>query len=194
MDHPKGFILTRDFYRRDTSLVARELLGKMLVRVSGSTVTSGIIIEAEAYYGIGDPASHAFRGETPRSRIMFGNAGFAYVYLCYGMYWLLNAVTEKEGKPGAVLIRGLKPFSGTEYMKKRRGKSMTAGLADGPGKLTISMDIDGKYNGCDLTEKAGGLYILRSPQIRQGFEVKKTSRIGVNAGKDRLLRYIAVGL
>ena len=120
IDSEKDIILKRDFFRRDTALVARELLGKKLVRISKGEYTSGTIIETEAYYGPGDPASHAFRGMTPRSSIMFGEAGIAYVYLCYGVYRLLNVVTEKKGNPGAVLIRSLKPLRGIEVMKRRR--------------------------------------------------------------------------
>ena len=144
MNNRKIFNLKRNFFQRDTSLVARELLGKILVRKLQGKYTSGIIIETEAYYGMGDPASHAFRGMTPRSRVMFGKAGVAYVYLCYGVYWLLNAVTEKEDTPGAVLIRGLKPLEGIQEMKKRREIQEVKQLADGPGKLTIALGIDGK--------------------------------------------------
>jgi len=93
-------ILDRSFYSRDTSIVARELIGKILVRICGSaspgTVLSGMIIETEAYYGTGDPASHAYRGRTPRSEIMFGAAGMSYVYFCYGMYYLLNSGSSSD--------------------------------------------------------------------------------------------------
>jgi DNA-3-methyladenine glycosylase len=102
----KKIILNRSFYIRDTSRVAKDLLGKVLVKESGGNKVSGIIVETEAYYGPGDPASHASGGPTPRSRVMFGKAGIAYVYLCYGVYWLLNIVTEEKTIPGAVLIRG----------------------------------------------------------------------------------------
>ncbi len=194
MNHPKGPILAFGFYQRDTSLVARELLGKVLFSESGHVFTSGIITETEAYYGIGDPASHAFRGATPRSRIMFEKAGMAYVYLCYGIHWLLNVVTEKGGTPGAVLIRSLIPFSGVDEMKRRRGIERNSGMTDGPGKLTIAMGIDGKDNGSNMSEKASGLYIIESPQIKKSFDITNTSRIGIKEGKDRLLRYRAVGL
>ncbi|MCJ7471611.1 MAG: DNA-3-methyladenine glycosylase, partial [Actinobacteria bacterium] len=108
----KKTILNRNFYSRDTSRVAKDLLGKVLVKESGGITTSGIIVETEAYYGPDDPASHAYGGSTPRSSIMFGKAGIAYVYLCYGVYWLLNIVTEEKTIPGAVLIRGLAPVGG----------------------------------------------------------------------------------
>lgn len=188
-------ILDRSFYSCDTSKVARDLLGKILVKKSGRTITSGIIIETEAYYGPQDPASHAFRGSTPRSSIMFGKAGTAYVYLCYGVNWLLNVVTEGEGVPGAVLIRGLRPLDGVEEMQKRR--NITGGinkLTDGPGKLTIAMDIDSSDNGKDMTGPKSSIYILENNSGDNGFIIKNTERVGITNGKDRLLRYLAIGL
>ncbi|GAH90627.1 unnamed protein product [marine sediment metagenome] len=119
-------ILPGEFYKRDTLEVARDLLGKALVKFKGPEMVGGIILETEAYYGQDDPASHAYGGKTPRSEIMFGKPGIAYVYMCYGMYYLLNVVTENEGKPGAVLIRALKPLWGIDIMKsihKLNGKS-----------------------------------------------------------------------
>ena len=113
-------ILNRGFYSRDTATVAKELIGKLLVKKYQDRQISGIIIETEAYYGETDPASHAFRGRTPRSEIMFGKAGIAYIYFCYGMYYMLNAVTEREEIPGAVLIRALLPISGIDIMSMRR--------------------------------------------------------------------------
>jgi DNA-3-methyladenine glycosylase len=186
--------LERDFFQRDTATVARKLLGKILVRKMPQGLTSGIIIETEAYYGTGDPASHAFRGATPRSRIMFGKPGVAYVYLCYGVYWLLNVVTEKEGIPGAVLIRGLKPLEGKEIMQQRRKIQGSRNLMDGPGKLTIAMGIDGNQNGSDITSPDKRLYISRGKTAINEFDIKSTARIGIKEGKDRMLRFIAVGL
>jgi DNA-3-methyladenine glycosylase len=174
--------------------VARELLGKILVTKKSRDLMSGIIIETEAYYGTGDPASHAFRGMTPRSRIMFGKPGVAYIYLCYGVYWLLNVVTEKEGIPGAVLIRGLKPLEGKEVMKKRRKVPVCKSLTDGPGKLTIAMGIDGSLNGSDMTLPDNGLYFLNRNSGVNDFKIESTERVGIKEGKDRMLRFIAVGL
>jgi len=193
MNDCSRFILKRNFFQRDTARVAKDLLGKILVKRSGMETSSGIIIETEAYYGIGDPASHAFRGMTPRSRLMFGRAGIAYVYLCYGMYWLLNAVTEEEGIPGAVLIRGLKPLEGIESMKKRRNINDKKRLAGGPGKLTIAMGIKGADNGRDMTVKESSLYIM-GPGRSSELKIENTSRIGITDGKNRMLRYIAIGL
>ena len=194
MEYKKS-VLSRSFYCRDTSSVARDLLGKVLVKESGGNTTSGIIVETEAYYGPGDPASHAFGGSTPRNSIMFGKAGIVYVYLCYGVHWLLNIVTEEKTTPGAVLIRGLKPMDGIGDMQKRR-KTAEAGsrLTDGPGKLTIAMDIDSSDNGKDMTDPGSGIYITDSDLGSKNFTVKNTRRIGITNGKDRLLRYIVIGL
>lgn len=191
----KKKILDRSFYIRDTSIVARDILGKVLSKKSRGITTSGIIVETEAYYGLNDPASHAFRGSTPRSDIMFGKAGMAYVYLCYGVYWLLNIVTEVKGTPGAVLIRGLKAIEGIGIMQKRRKiTSPDSSLTDGPGKLTIAMDIGSSDNGKDMADPKSGIFIAESGIGNKDFTIKKTKRIGITNGKDRLLRYIVIGL
>jgi len=194
MNNCSRYILKRSFFQRDTARVAKDLLGKILVKRSAGEYFAGIIIETEAYYGTGDPASHAYRGMTPRSRLMFGKAGIAYVYLCYGAYWLLNAVTERTGTPGAVLIRGLKPIKGIENMRKRRKVSDKKRLASGPGKLTIAMDISGADNGTDMTVKGSSLYIEEDPDIGGRLVIENTSRIGIIDGKERMLRYIVIGL
>ena len=126
---------------------------------------------------------------------MFGKAGMAYVYLCYGVYWLLNIVTEVKGTPGAVLIRGLKAIEGKGIMQKRRKiASPDYRLTDGPGKLTIAMAIGSSDNGKDMTDHKSGIFIAESDIGNKDFTIKKTKRIGITNGKDRLLRYIAVGL
>ena len=194
MNDCSRFILKRSFFQRDTARVAKDLLGKILVKRSGTEISSGRIIETEAYYGTEDPASHAFRGITPRTRLMYGKAGIAYVYLCYGIYWLLNAVTEEEGIPGAVLIRRLKPIEGIEGMKKRRNVNDKKRLTGGPGRLTIAMDINGADNGRDMTVKRSSLYIAKAPGRSSELRIENTSRIGITEGKDKMLRYIAIGL
>ena len=145
--------LDRSFYERDTVEVAQSLLGCLLVsEIGGKTKkTSGIIIETEAYTGEKDPGSHAFKGITKRNRIMYGEAGKAYVYLIYGKHYLLNVTTEKAGTPGAVLIRALKPVEGIETMKKRRGTSIVTTLTSGPGKLTEALGITINHYGLDMT-------------------------------------------
>ncbi len=183
-------ILPREFYERDTSRVARELLGRALIKFSRSGMVGGIIFETEAYYGKGDPASHAYNGRTPRSKIMFGKPGIAYVYLCYGMYYLLNVITEKEGMPGAVLIRGLKPIWGIDIMKKRRNINQDINPANGPGKLTMALGINIKDNGTDIVSEGNRLYIFDYKEESNNFKIAVTKRIGIKKGEDRMLRFL----
>jgi len=181
-------ILPESFFNRNTTKVARDLLGKALVKYSDGEMVGGVIVETEAYYGSDDPASHAYGGKTPRSSIMFGKPGRVYVYLCYGMYYLINIVTEKEGTPGAVLIRALDPIWGIEIMKKRRnGKDR---LTDGPGRLTVALGIGIKDNGADIAKGEGGLQILDFGRESKSYEIVKTRRIGINRGEDKLLRFL----
>jgi len=146
--------LPRDFYCRDTRLVARDLLGTKLVRKVGRTRMSGVIIETEAYFGVDDSASHAHRGLTPRNTVMFGPGGFAYVYFVYGMHHMLNVVAETEGCPGAVLLRALLPVEGMSRMIARRGSQGKA-LTNGPAKLCRALDIDKSFYGWDLARGRG---------------------------------------
>jgi len=182
-------ILKKDFYNRNTSIVARELLGKALIKVNGCKKVGGIIVETEAYYGESDPASHAFRGATARAAVMFDRPGTVYVYLCYGMYYLLNAVTEKKGKPGAVLIRALEPCWGIDIMRERRGVKETINLTNGPGKLTMALGINGSDNEKDLTKIKGELSIFSVERKIMDSEISVSERIGIKNGKDKLLRY-----
>jgi len=145
--------LARPFFARDTVTVARALLGQRLVHVGGGDRLSGLICETEAYAGPDDKASHAYR-HTPRSAIMYGPPGHAYVYFIYGMYFCLNAVTEADGHPGAVLLRGLLPLEGMETMRVRRPGVRDSQLTDGPGKLCAALGITGALNGVDLCTSA----------------------------------------
>ncbi len=177
--------LEESFFERPTPLVARELLGKILVHDDGNHLTSGIIVETEAYLGPGDPASHAHREATSRSGIMFGPAGRAYIYFTYGMHNLFNVVTEKQGAAGAVLIRALEPLEGKEIMIKRRGVKREMDIASGPAKLTQAMGIDLTHNGISLME--GGLFITEGPMT--GLKIEEGPRIGISDGKEALLRF-----
>jgi DNA-3-methyladenine glycosylase len=158
-------ILKRDFYNRNTLDVARDLLGKTLV-FNG---VQAEITETEAYVGRDDPACHAFRGRTKRTDVMFGPAGFSYVYLIYGMYHCLNFVTEEDGFPAAVLIRGARPF-------------------DGPGKLCRGLGITLEHNRIDLTQSSD-FHVLDTPSA-QHYEC--TPRIGITQGKEKLWRFVLV--
>ncbi len=143
-------ILTREFYQRDAVIVARELLGKLLIRDLNGTLLGGMICETEAYPGEHDSASHAFRGKTARNSVMFGPPGKAYIYLIYGKHYMFNIVTERENIPHAVLIRGLSPVKGIQKMRLDRGFS-NGNLTHGPGRLCRAMNIDRSLNGIDLT-------------------------------------------
>jgi DNA-3-methyladenine glycosylase len=160
--------------------VARDLLGQRLVYATGDGRLAGLIIETEAYVGQDDLACHARFGLTPRSQIMFGAPGHAYVYLNYGVHWLLNIVTEPEGLPAAVLIRALAPEEGLSRMRARRGPRAAPGrLTDGPGKLTQAMGIDRTLNGEDLCAAQASLYVERARAVAD-VRVRRGPRIGLN--------------
>lgn len=179
--------LPRRFYSRDTLTVAKELLGKYLVRCTMEGRLVGRSVEVEAYRGSDDPASHAYRGMTQRNRLMFGKGGFAYVYFTYGKHYCFNVVTERQGVPGAVLIRALEPMMGIEAMKKNRGTRKVLNLTNGPGKLTEAMNITGEQNGLDLT-RSKELFICK-PEEKERFEVVSTKRIGIRVGVDKPWRF-----
>jgi DNA-3-methyladenine glycosylase len=142
--------LTRDFYEQSTVQVAQQLLGKSLVHVHTDGITAGMILETEAYVGRDDQASHAWRGPTARNAVMFGPAGYAYVYMIYGLHYCLNTVTEHEDFPAAVLIRAVQPCAGLELMRARRRKRELRLLANGPGNVCQAFGIDRQLNGIDL--------------------------------------------
>ena len=146
-------ILPSSFYSRPTTRVARDLIGQILVHETPEGIASGRIVEVEAYLPKRDPGSHAARGQTPRNSIMFGPAGFAYVYFCYGNHFLFNVVTEREGTPGGVLIRALEPVEGAGIMQSRRPLAKPPLVASGPGCLATAMGIDRQLDGVDLCGK-----------------------------------------
>lgn len=188
--------LQRDFFERDTKRVAKELLGKYLVRETenGNMVTK--IIETEAYLGSNDKACHTYNyKKTKRTKTMYKIPGTIYVYLIYGMYHCLNVITEPKGEPCAVLIRELYPVDGIEMMKENRdvkiGKDYK-NLMDGPGKLCMALEITKeKFNGKDACDPKSMLYFTRGENINSsGITVHK--RIGIDYAeedKDRLLRF-----
>lgn len=173
--------LRRDFYRRSTLTVARELLGKRLVSVMGGQRLSGLIVEVEAYIGEGDAACHAARGRTPRNEAMYGPPGHAYVYFIYGMHHCLNVVTEEEGFPAAVLIRALEPLEGLEIMRRHRSGKPDRELTNGPAKLCQAMAIDRGFNGVDLC--AGGVLFIEEGRIVAQEEIGASPRIGIKASE-----------
>ena len=180
-------ILTRAFYNRDAILVARELLGKILVHGR----VAGMIVETEAYLGGDDLAAHSARGITNRTRVIFGPPGHAYVYFIYGMHECLNLVAEPLGSPGCVLIRAAEPMVGIDLMKRRRPKSRsTEKLASGPGNLTRAFAISRAQNGVDVTR---GSLVVRKWRREPAFEIQVTPRIGIRHCADWPLRFVVAG-
>jgi DNA-3-methyladenine glycosylase len=174
--------LPRAFYDRPTLDVARDLIGKILVHNRRGVRTSGIIVEVEAYIGESDPACHAAPGPTKRNKPLYGPPGFAYVYLNYGIHWLVNAVTEAEGSPAAVLIRALEPLDGVETMRRRRKRRVSDhDLCRGPGNLTTAMGIAQTLNHEDLCGQR--LYIEDRGLSLSGIEW--SPRIGLYVGTER---------
>jgi DNA-3-methyladenine glycosylase len=168
--------IPRSFYEQSTLDVARQLLGKYLVRRHPDGTTVGRIVETEAYVGPQDKACHASRGRTARTEIMFGPAGHAYVYLVYGFHHMLNIVTEQKDFPAAVLIRAVEPMDGIALMKKRRGTEEPRQFASGPGKLCEAFAIDRMLNGADLCGSV--LYIRDDGDAMPG--IRARPRIGVD--------------
>ena len=171
-------------------MVARDLLGARLVSTVDGALTSGVIVEAEAYHGPDDPASHAATrgGRTTRNAAMFGPPGRAYVYRIYGMHWCVNVVTGTEGDPQAVLIRALDPLAGEEEMRRRRGGAL--GLASGPGRLCQALGITGALYGHDLTVPP---LEVRAGWVVPDADVAVSGRIGVRAAADWPLRFFVRG-
>ncbi len=182
--------LGRAFYDRPTVEVAKGLLGKRLVRGLEGVELAGIVVEVEAYGGYDDPASHAFRGMTPRNAVMFGDPGHSYVYFTYGNHYCLNVTTEPAGVAGAVLIRALEPTEGIGLMKKYRGTKDISQLTSGPGKLTRAMKVDLGLNGEDLVSSRR-LYLTEGKTGRISWD--NTSRVGVSRGSERQWRFFVKG-
>jgi DNA-3-methyladenine glycosylase len=196
--------LEQAFYDREPSLVARELLGKRLVRVAPEGRTSGRIVETEAYLSRRDPACHATRGQTRKNASMFGPPGRAYVYMIHSR-WCLNAVTEPENSPSAVLIRAIEPLEGAALMQQRRELRFLLAAADGrqrerpffpprdlargPGRLCDALAIDKSFDGWDLTTGLH-LWVENDPEFEASRQkIARSPRIGISLAKERLLRF-----
>jgi DNA-3-methyladenine glycosylase len=188
--------LPREFYDRPTLTVARELIGKRLVHVTRAGSTSGAIVEVEAYIGEADAACHAAAGRTRRNALLYGDPGFAYVYLNYGMHYLVNAVTEPKDAPAAVLIRALDPRDGLALMRRRRanGNGSSRAIDDGalcrgPGNLTKALGISLKENGFDLC--GSRLYV---EDAGEAFDpLQWGPRIGISVGTEAPWRCYVAG-
>jgi len=184
--------LRRSFYDRPPDIVARELLGKLLLRETSLGLCGGLIVETEAYLASGDPACHAAKGPTKRNAAMFGEPGHAYVYSIHAK-WCFNTVTERAGVGSAVLIRAIEPLINLELMLARRPLSTTRDLARGPARLCAALDITRDLDGVDLTT-AEHLWIAKSP----GFKLSSagigiSTRIGVTSAHDLSLRFYLRG-
>ena len=176
--------LPRQFYARPTLTVARQLLGQRLVRILHGQRLTGRIVEVEAYIGQQDRACHAARGRTPRTAVMFGPPGTAYVYFIYGMHHCLNVVTEQEGFPAAVLIRALEPLEGLPLMRRQRPGRPDHELTNGPGKLCQALSIGREMNGVDLVSSAV-LFIEEDAPVPDE-AVQTTPRVNVRGDKQAL--------
>jgi DNA-3-methyladenine glycosylase len=185
--------LPRSFYGRPAVEVANDLLGKVLVRRLGRKNLSGKIVETEAYVGPHDLACHASKGHTPRTSVMFGPPGYAYVYMIYGFYFCLNVVTEPPGYPAAVLIRAIEPLDNVGLMRKlRKNPERETNITSGPGKLCMAMSIDKQLNGADLL----GTAIWIEDRSLDAGNILTGPRVGVDyAGefKDKPWRFFVDG-
>jgi DNA-3-methyladenine glycosylase len=172
-----------------TAELARFLIGKMLVRTLAEGVAGGRIVETEAY-GIGDPAGHAFRGMTPRNKALFLERGHAYVYLAYGISFMVNVSSEKPGVGAGVLIRAIEPTHGIRIMERNRGTERVRDLARGPGRLSAALAIDRRLDGIDLCQ-AGPLWLGTDGKASDEFG--QSTRIGITRAADSLLRFYVRG-
>lgn len=192
--------LERSFYERDTLIVAKELLGLVLVHITPKGVTKGKIVETEAYMGPEDKGAHSYGGKhTPRMDPLYKTGGFAYIYQLHGYNYCLNVVTQKENMPQAVLIRAIEPVEGIELMTKRRNidfstKSNFKNLTNGPSKLCHALSIDTSLNGIDLCENE--LFITSGTGLKESKEIVATKRIHIDYAeeyKDKMWRFLLKG-
>ena len=179
--------LPTEYYARDTVVVAKALLGQLLVSVVGGRRCLARIVETEAYVGPHDPACHAAGWRrTARNDVLYGPPGLAYVYFTYGMHWCANVVTEREGFPAAVLLRAAEPLEGLTVMRRRRGGVRDAALAAGPARLTQALGIDRSLNGHRLTERP--LWIAEGARVARR-QVAVATRVGIRVATDWKLRF-----
>ena len=183
-------VLGRDFFERPSDVVARELLGSIMVVRHEGAARRVRIVETEAYGGLDDPASHAFRGPTTRSAIMFERAGMLYVYRSYGIHWCMNVVTECAGTASAVLLRAGQVVAGSAA---RLPAGVTSGLLRGPGVLTRELGITGADNGVDCCQGTPARIRFERRGASPVFEIGVSKRVGISRGQERLSRYFVVG-
>jgi DNA-3-methyladenine glycosylase len=178
--------LSKDFYERNPASVAKDLLGKTLLRKLDSEVLSGKIVETEAYYGGDDPASRAYRGKKKFNQLMFMDVGKAFIYMVHAN-WLLNIVAHPKGDVGAVLIRAIEPIEGIEIMWSNRNVKRLRDLTNGPGKLTKALAVTKDLNGIDITERDSQIVVIEEGE--ESFEICSSHRIGVKVDLPQKLRF-----
>ncbi len=180
--------LPKSFFEEPPVRLAKKLIGTILVRETEGHLLSARIVEAEAYAGSDDPASHAYRGRTQRNEVMFRSGGYAYIYFTYGMHYCFNVVSgRKDGLAGAVLFRAAEPLDGITIMRRNRGKQDLSQLLSGPAKLCEAMDITGELNGIGL--QGPPLYLTPPPDGAK-IRIRATPRIGITNGKDKRWRFV----
>jgi DNA-3-methyladenine glycosylase len=184
--------LRRSFYLRPTLTIAKDLIGKLFVRRLNGQLLVGRIVEVEAYLGARDPASHAFKGRTPRNEVMFWRGGHLYVYFTYGMHFCSNIVTEREGIGHAILLRAVEPLQGINLMAQHRERSLETTrdiheLCNGPAKLCEAYAITASQNGADLCE--GNLWMAKDNYRVSARNILATTRVGITQGADHRWRY-----
>lgn len=185
----KPRVLTRSFYARDTAEVARDLLGKKLIRRLGGDSLEGLIVETEAYYGVDDPASRAYGGRKRYNEVMFGEPGRLFIYNVH-RYWMLNFVAHEPGKVGGVLIRAIEPVKGVKIMRMNRSAKDIRELTSGPGKLTLALGVGKSLNGCSATDEGCPAHVLENKLV---FEVGESHRVGVREDLPERLRFYVEG-
>lgn len=174
--------LDREFYQRNALEVGKDLLGLVLVHESEDGIVKGKIVEVEAYMGKEDKAAHSYK-DNPigRTRIQYGEGGYAYIYMIYGMHYCMNVVTNHKDKPEAILIRGIEPLEGIDIMKKRRGIDNIKNLCNGPGKLCAAFGITNFNYGMDL---CGNTLYIEKPVVNDKFEIQLSKRINIDYAEE----------
>lgn len=183
-----GSIISEEFFERDPEIVAKELLGKKLIRKLDETFLEGIIVETEAYFGFDDPASRAYNGKKTYNNLMWSEPGKVFIYNVH-KYWMFNIVAHERGQIGAVLIRAIEPTNGIKVMKTHRSVEKDVDLTNGPGKLTITLKIDKSLNGIPVTSESQIMII----DNKMEFKIGNSHRIGVKKDLKRKLRFYIKG-
>lgn len=195
-DTSKKLVLPKIFYIRPVLAVAKDLLGKVLIKTESKKMFAGRIVEVEAYDGSIDEASHSYNGKTKRNEVMFNTGGCLYVYFTYGAHFCSNIVTGKEGYGNAVLIRAVEPLAGIDYMivnrfnRELKSDKELYNLTSGPGKVSKAFGFDSSYSGMDLTNSS--VYLLDQPRLNSN-KIGISKRIGITRSVDLPWRFFEIG-